>query len=188
MMMKRTSQKKALYTIIFASVFTAIIAVLTFFVKIPSHNGYVHIGDSVIYIASCILPTPFAVFCAAIGGALADTIGGYIIYIVPTLIIKALISLCFDNKGKKIVSKRNIIGLIPASIITILGYYVAEVVLVALSTSRGFSQILSNLFTSVTWISALYCIPGNITQAVASVIVFILFGIALDKIKFKDKI
>lgn len=186
--MKRTQQKNLLYTIILASIFTAIITVLTFFVKIPSHNGYVHIGDSVIFIAACVLPTPFALCCAAIGGALADTIGGYVIYIIPTLIIKALISLWFDNKGKKIVSKRNIIGLIPASIITILGYYVAEVVLVALSTSSGFSQIFRNLFTSIPWISALYCIPGNITQAVASIIVFILLGLALDKIKFKDKI
>ena len=186
--MKRNKQKNALYTIILASVFTAIITVLTFFVKIPSHNGYIHIGDSVIFIAACILPAPLAVFCAAIGGALADTIGGYVIYIIPTLIIKALISLWFDNKGRTIISKRNLLALIPASIITILGYYIAEVVLVAFSVSNGFGQVIGNLLTSVPWLSALYCIPGNITQAVASAIVFVFLGIALDKIKFKDKI
>lgn len=186
--MKRSKQKKALYTIILASVFTAIITVLTFFVKIPSHNGYIHIGDSAIFIAACLLPAPLAVFCAAIGGALADTIGGYIIYIIPTFIIKALISLCFDHKDRKIISKRNLIALIPASAITILGYYVAEVVLVTISFSNGFSQVISNLLTSVPWISALYCIPGNITQAVSSAIVFVLLGVALDKIKIKDRI
>lgn len=186
--MKRNRQKKALYTIIITSIFTAIITVLTFFIKIPSHNGYVHIGDSMIYIASCILPAPFALFSAAVGGMLADTIGGYIIYIIPTFIIKALLSVFFNNKGDKILTKRNLIALAPATLVTVFGYYIAEAVLVSFSSTGSLSQFFSYLFSPAPWVTTLYCIPGNISQAVASAVVFILLGIALDKIKIKDKI
>ncbi len=186
--MQRNNQKKTLYTIILTSIFTAIITVLTFAIKIPSHNGYVHIGDSVIYIASCILPAPFALFSAAIGGMLADTLGGFIIYMIPTFIIKALLSVFFNNKGDKILTKRNIIALIPATLVTVFGYFVAEAMLVSLSSTGSVSQFFSYLFSSAPWITVLYCIPGNVSQAVASAIVFILLGIALDKIKIKDKI
>ena len=162
--------------------------VLTFSVKIPSHNGYIHIGDSAIYIASCILPTPFALFSAAVGGMLADTLGGFIMYIIPTFIIKALLSVFFNNKGNKILTKRNIIALIPATLVTIFGYYVAEAVLVSISATNGISHLFSYLFSATPWVTALYCIPGNITQAIGSAVVFILLGIALDKIRIKDKI
>lgn len=186
--MQQKRKNYTLYILILSSIFTAIITVLTFFIKIPSHNGYIHIGDTMIYIASCILPTPFALISAALGGMLADGLGGFIIYIIPTGIIKALISVCFSSKNNKILIKRNLIALFPATLITIFGYYIAEVILVAVSSSASLDVFFDNLFSTVPWVSAVYCIPGNITQAVASGIVFILLGIALDKIKIKDKI
>ena len=186
--MKNSSQKKTIYTIVLASIFAAIITVLTFSVKIPSHNGYIHVGDAAIYLAACLLPTPYALASAAIGGMLADSLGGFIIYIIPTVIIKAVISVFFSSKGTKLLTKKNIIALLPASLVTIIGYYIAEVVLVAISLSNGFSGFVETFFSSVPWVSAVYCIPANITQAVASAIVFVLLAIALDKIKIKDKI
>lgn len=186
--MKNKRPNSYIKTIILASVFTAIITVMTFFIKIPAHNGYIHIGDAVIYIASCLLPTPFALVSAALGGMLADGLGGFIIYIIPTAIIKAMISSVFSSKGTKILTVRNMIALIPATAITILGYYVAEVILVSISVSDSFSHFYQYLFTAAPWISALYSIPGNIIQAVASAVMFILLAIALDKIKIKDKI
>ena len=186
--MNKKKQNNRLYTVVLSSVFTAIITVMTFSIKVPSHNGYIHLGDSVIYLAACLLPTPYAVICAGIGGMLADSLGGFIIYIIPTFIIKSLLALVFNSKSDKILNKRNIAALVPASIITIFGYYIAEAVIVCLSSSADTGSFFRHILSPVPWTAALYCIPGNITQAVGSAIVFILIAIALDKIRIKDKI
>ncbi len=182
--MRKNDQKLFLQKIVLASVFAAITTALTFYVKIPSHNGYIHLGDAVIFLAAALMPTPYAMVSAAIGGAFADLIGGYTIYIIPTLIIKALLVLPFSSKKSKILTKRNIIALFIAGAITVVGYYAAEVVLVAISSSGGISYLLS----PAPWSAALYCIPSNIIQAVGSAIIFIPVAIALDKIAIKGKI
>lgn len=186
--MSRKRYNKKLYNIVLTSVFTAIITVMTFYIKVPSHNGYIHLGDSVIYLAACLLPMPYAVLCASLGGMLADALGGYVIYIIPTLIIKGFLALVFNSKSDKILTKRNVIGVTIATAITIIGYYIAEVVIVSVSSAADVGIFFEKLFSPVPWSAALYCIPGNITQAVGSAVVFFLIAIALDKIKIKDKI
>ena len=186
--MQRKKQNKKLYTIVLTSVFTAVITVMTFYIKIPSHNGYIHLGDSMIYLASCLLPMPYAVICASLGGMLADTLGGYIIYIIPTLIIKGLLTLAFNHKADRILTKRNVFAVGVASVITTIGYYIAEVVLVCVSSVTNAGAFFEKFFSPVPWSAALYCIPGNIMQALGSAVVFILIAIALDKIRIKDKI
>ena len=173
--------------IVLASVLAAGVTVLTFFIKIPSHNGYIHLGDALIYLTAALLPAPIAMVCAGLGGMLADALGGYTLYIIPTLIIKALLVIPFSSKGSKIMTKRNIIALPIASLITTLGYYVAEVVLVSLS-SAGADGFMSYLLSPAPWTAVLYSVPGSIMQAVGSAVVFVPLAIALDKISIKSKI
>lgn len=182
--MNRNRQKKHLQQLTLACVFTAAVAVMTFFVKIPAHNGYIHLGDSIIYLSACLLPTPLAILCGALGGMLSDAFGGYIIYIVPTMIIKAILPLAFTRKNDRLLCKRNIVALIPASLVTIVGYYTAEVCLLSISSGNFFSYII----TSTPWITAVYSIPGNLIQAIGSAVSFIFIAMALDKIKIKDRI
>ena len=182
--MNRNGQKKYLQQMTLACVFTAAVAVMTFFIKIPSHNGYIHLGDSVIYLSACLLPTPLAMLCGALGGMFADALGGYIIYIIPTMIIKALLPLAFSRKKDKLLCKRNLVVLVPASLITIIGYYIAEACLLSISSGNFFSYII----TATPWVTAFYAIPGNIIQALGSAVAFIFIAIALDKIKIKDRI
>lgn len=150
--------------IILASVFSALICVFTAYIlHIPMGNGYIHLGDSFIYLAASILPAPYAAACAAIGGALSDTLTGYHIYILPTLIIKPLNALCFSNKGSKILNKRNLLGAVLSGIITIVGYYIVEVILYG------------------NWIAQLATIPAGLIQAIGSLIVYYIMALALDK-------
>ncbi|MBR6532067.1 MAG: TIGR04002 family protein [Clostridia bacterium] len=186
--MKRNKQQQTLKYSVLASVFATIITVLTFYIKIPSHNGYIHLGDSVIYLAAALLPAPFAMVCAGLGGMLADALGGYTLYILPTFIIKMLIALPFSSKRDRVITNRNIIALPIASAITILGYYIAEAVLVSLSATGSPEQFFSYLFSPAPWVATLYAIPGSVMQAVGSAVMFVLLGFALDKIKIKSKI
>ena len=92
--MKKESKFK-LNQVVLAALFAALTTVLTYYVKIPSVNGYMHIGDSMIYLCASILPTPLAALSAGIGAALSDAVGGYTMYIIPTFIIKALLISAF---------------------------------------------------------------------------------------------
>lgn len=175
--MKKTKAK--LRQAVLASLLTAMITVLTCYIKIPMQNGYMHIGDSIIYIAACLLPAPLAVFCGAVGGALSDIVGGYTIYALPSLIIKALIVLPFDRKKTQILSKRNILACLLGAVITVVGYYLTEVIIVASA---------ENILSPVPWTTALPTVPGNLIQAVVSTGIFSAVAIALDKASIKQKI
>ena len=160
---------KPIKPLIISALFTAMTIVLTSFAKIPVGNGYIHIGDSMIYLAACILHFPYAIFTAAIGGALSDTLAGYAIYIIPTFIIKALITLPYTPKNDTILTRRNALMTIPAGAITVIGYFIAGLILYG-------------------WPGAVAELLGNIIQAVGSAVIFLLLAAALDKIKFKQTI
>ena len=77
------------------ALFAALICVTTayiFHIPFGVNGGYVHIGDSLIYLAAAFLPTPYAMFAGAIGGAMADILTAPV-YAPATFIIKMLISL-----------------------------------------------------------------------------------------------
>jgi len=79
---------------IFTALMTALVFVLTFSIKIPVPytSGYIHLGDSMIYLSSIILGPIWGAFASGVGSMLADIAGGYVHYALPTLIIKALMA------------------------------------------------------------------------------------------------
>lgn len=138
----KTHTEKTLKLLVLSAMFAAMTTVLTFFIKIPTAGGgYIHLGDAVIYLAACFLPTPYAMLSAGVGGALSDLFGGYFVYLFPTFLIKALIALPFSRKAEKILTSRNACMVLPAGVITVAGYYLTKVFLLAFdqaTTSQGF--------------------------------------------------
>ena len=71
---KTTSPQKLIYMTTTA-LFAALICVTTayiFHIPFGTNGGYVHIGDTLIYLAAAILPAPYAMIAGALGGAFAD--------------------------------------------------------------------------------------------------------------------
>lgn len=161
--MKNKTNTKALAV---SGLFCALIYVATM-ISIPMGTGYIHVGDAFIYIASCILPFPLCAFAAAVGGALSDLTLGYAVYAIPTFIIKFLNSLCIYIvclNSKKLT--RDISGAVLSGLVTTTGYYLAAVILFG-----GF-------------VAQLHTIPGNILQATASGVIFILLkNVIIKKLK-----
>ena len=153
-----------------ASLFSALVFVVTAYLHIPTANGYIHVGDGFIYLGACLLPWPYAMAVGAVGTLLADCLTGFALWAPGSLVIKALTALLFTNKSRKILSLRNVLALLPAAALCAGGYYLYE------------ALIYSN------FISPLSGIPASITQSVASAVVFILAGAAVDKMRFKSKL
>ncbi|NLJ31105.1 MAG: TIGR04002 family protein [Clostridiales bacterium] len=157
---------------VLAAMFAALIFVVTAYVlhiPTPATGGYIHLGDSILYLAAAILPAPFAVAAGGIGEALSDAMTGSVAYALPTLVIKSAMVLCFSAAADKIITKRNIAAAFFAGIICVSGYYLTEA------------------FFYHSFVSPLVEIPANLVQAGASAAIFLLLGGALDGIRLKNR-
>jgi uncharacterized membrane protein len=92
--------KKRLKTLCLSGIFTALVFIFTAFLHIPSHTGYTHVGDALIYLAACLLPLPYALFVGTVGAALADLLTGFALWAPASLLIKGLAVLFFNRKGR----------------------------------------------------------------------------------------
>ncbi|MDC7287002.1 TIGR04002 family protein [Blautia schinkii] len=155
-------------TAVFAALTTLMTAYI-FHIPIGMNGGYVHLGDAMIYLAAAILPMPYACAAGAIGGGLADLLTAPV-WAPATVVIKMLICLPFSSKGGKLVTKRNVLASFAAFWLSALGYYVAEGIMF------GFKAAF---FTSL---------GGSVIQSGGSALVFVVVGMALDRIGFKANI
>lgn len=160
------------------AMFAALVNVTTAFIKIPTPLGYSHAGDSMIYLGASILPAPFGIIAASIGGALADLLSGYAHWAIPTAIIKAFNALPFiicgiilKKKGKndKIINIPNLIMIIPTTMVTVGGYFIAN------GLMYGWAAAIGEL--SLWWL-----------QPSVGAILYVTLGLGLDAIKFKQKV
>ena len=90
---------KNLKKITVTGLFSAMIFVLTMFVKVTVPSGYVHLGDAMIYICAVLLGSPWALIAGALGEGLADVAGGFAAYAPATVIIKIIIAFLFGFAG-----------------------------------------------------------------------------------------
>ena len=81
--------------IVLTGLMTALVFLLTFLVKIPIPftSGYIHLGDSMIFLSVLAVGPFYGAFAAGMGSMLSDLLGGYAQYALPTLIIKSLMAL-----------------------------------------------------------------------------------------------
>lgn len=156
--------------LVLAAFFAAIIFLGTFIIKIPIPNGYIHFGDGFIYVAAALLPLPYAMAAAAIGGLLADLIAGFAAYAPFTAAVKLLIALAVGLivrrnalvnrwRGKE-AGAGGVVPLIIASIaggvVNIAGYFATDCIL------YGFAAAVSAL-------------PLNCLQSAFGIAVFFVF-------------
>ena len=122
---------KPIFNMVLAALFAALISVFIAFlfhipIKIGANSAYLHFGDMFIFLAASLLPTPYAIAAAGIGGGLGDLFCGGAEWIPFTIVIKILVALCFTAKKDKILCTRNVIAPVFVLLITVGGYYVAE--------------------------------------------------------------
>lgn len=165
-------KRKYLQLSVTAALFAALILIFTAYighVPMPGTGGYLHFGDALIFLAACLLPKPYAVAAAVLGGGLADLLT-FPAYTIPTVLIKACVALCFSAGKGKLFCARNVLALLPAAVITLGGYFLAEGLLYG-------------------WqVALLQSLTGNLLQCVGSAAAFIPLALALDKIGLKNKL
>lgn len=162
------SNQKKLRLLTVTAMFAAAITVTTAYllhIPIPT-GGYVHLGDALIYLAACLLPVPYAAAAAAVGAGLADLLTTPM-WVLPTLVIKALIVLPFTSRGERILCRRNVTAVFIAGVFSPAAYALAGCVLTGTLTSFV-PQFL-----------------GTLVQGIGSGALFLVIAPAMDTVKLK---
>ena len=177
--MEKTAKNNKVKRVCITGLMAALVCVATAFIKMPTgiNSGYLHFGDSMIYIAACVLPLPYACAAAAVGGFVADMLAGAAMWAPFTAVIKALNALPFalvytlrkTQSPQKILNKTTAFMPIVSGLITIFGYFLVEGLL-------------------YTFPSAAVSMLASLVQATGSAVIYYIFAAALDKLDFKKRI
>ena len=150
--------------LVLAAFFSAIIFLGVYLIKIPIPNGYIHFGDGFIYVAAALLPMPFAMAAAAIGGLLADILAGYAVYAPFTAIVKLLMAVVVSalvhrasvKSGNLMNIPRLAVASVLGGVVNTAGYFITDCILYDMA-------------------GALAAAPMNAVQSVFGIAVFFVF-------------
>ncbi len=136
----------------------AMMAAITFvgiyIVKIPVPNGYVHIGDCMVFLSVLLLGAKKGALAGGIGAAMSDLLAGYAHWVFPTFIIKFIMAFLMGMFVEKWMPRAKwnwLIGTIVGGMVQVVLYFVADTVM--FGVAMGIVDI-----------------PGNIIQTVAGII------------------
>lgn len=163
--------RKKLYLLTVTAAFAAAITVTTAYllhIPIPT-GGYIHLGDTLIYLGACLLPLPWAAAAAAIGAGLADLLTAPI-WVLPTLVIKAILVLFFTSREERILCRRNITAVFLAGLFSPAAYALAGCALTG-TLASFVPQFL-----------------GTLVQGIGSGALFLVIAPALDTVKLKSHV
>lgn len=127
----------------------ALVCVATSFFKlpVPVTQGYIHLGDAFVLVSAAILG-PMGVVAAALGSMLADLLGGYFQYLLPTFVIKGLVALvaCAGLRRKLPIWVEWLV-LVAAEAVMVLGYFLAESLMYGAAAAAG--AVLPNVVQGI---------------------------------------
>lgn len=143
---------KRIIHLAYGGMMAALVFVATSFLKIPVSvtQGYIHLGDGFILLGAALLGAP-AIAAAAIGSMLADLLGGYTMYILPTFLIKGAVGLvavyAFARQRSFPVT---LIWLVLAEAVMVAGYFLVEWLVLGYGLAAALGAVGPNIVQGVS--------------------------------------
>lgn len=147
------------HKIVMAGVMAALVTAGTMLVQIPTPTkGYIHIGDSLVYLAGILLGPVFGGAASAIGSMMADLLSGYAVYAPATFVIKGLdaivigviyMMLTRKNSSFAMKSVAYCIGFLAGGVVMVGGYYLYEAFLNSGNFAAAAPGIIPNIIQAV---------------------------------------
>lgn len=160
--------------LVLSGLMAALVTVGTMIIQIPTPTkGYIHIGDSMVYLSGIVLGPAVGSLAAAIGSMFADLFSGYGIYAPATFVIKGLDAFVVGYIYHKMIGEH-------ASMTKKLTSFSIAVLLGGAIMVGGYFAYESILYG---FAAAAPGIVGNITQAVGGGILAAPLLLAFDKTK-----
>lgn len=124
--------------LVLTALMTSLVLVTTMTIKIPSPftQGYVHLGDTMIFLSVLMLGKNRGAVASGVGSRLADILGGYTAYAPRTLVIKFFMAYIMgrfaDFSAAKTVRKKHaasaaeVMGMVLGGTWMVLGYALTD--------------------------------------------------------------
>lgn len=176
--------------LVLTALMMGLVCLATFALKVPNPltQGYVHLGDTFIFMSVLVLGKKNGAIASSVGAALADIFGGYVIFAVGTFIAKGLMAFIMgefmergrlheDRLAEEAASRgdtwkpRLILSLAPYELLAMILGGLTEVVVYIFVNAIVYGNM------AVGFVS----VPGNIGQFICSMIVAVLLTHALLK-------
>lgn len=154
------------------AIMASLVFIATYLIKIPSLNGYTHIGDSMVILSAFILCKKKGALAAGLGAALCDLLSGYMQYIFPTFFIKAIMVLIICTVVQSLINKTKfawIISCILGCTFQVFGYALFETML------YGFPAAIAS-------------IPSNIIQSIVGIVIALVLATTFEKANVFSKL
>ncbi len=147
------------------ALFMALVCIATLFFKISIPLGYAHLGNGFILFGAFVMGNPAAILIGGVGSAMADLLGGYAEWILPTLVIKSFMGYVIAKvaDSHKLYGIRTAIASVLGIVVMVVGYFIAGSVLYG-SIPAGAAQI-----------------PGLVSEGIVGIILFYVMASAVYK-------
>lgn len=155
--------------IVLNGLMVAIVCLATMIIQIPVPltEGYVNIGDSIIFISSILFGPITGMISGGVGSCLSDILTGYSHWALFTLLIKGLEGYIVGFIVRKNVTLiKNILATLIGTFIMVIGY------------------LLAGSFLQGSFIVSLSSIPSNLLQGIISMLIGIPIASYLLNIKY----
>ncbi len=173
--------------LVLAGLMTALVYIATALLpRIPipfTQGGYIHLGDSMIFVAAILLGWKYGAFVGGVGSALADLLSGYAIWAFPTLIIKALMGgivgfMAHESKNTTVKNTKSILSIIVSGGWILLGFYLNNILRTVFSDTTLANTLIEELQLNSQ--EALNTLTSGVqTTLIATVIIIPLLIIGL---------
>lgn len=171
-------------TLVAAALMTAFTCIATMVIQIPTPTlGYIHPGDCLVLLCGVILGPGLGALAAGIGSMFADLLSGYVVYAIPTLIIKGLtacIAGFIFSKMYNHFKKNQYISFLLAGILAeinmIIGYFIHAFIQ---------AMMLADVYTNETFAAALTNAASGIFTNTIQGTTGVVLGLALIPLLLK---
>lgn len=149
------------------------VATMAIRVPVPATQGYINMGDSMVYVSALLFGPAAGAIAGGVGSALADLLAGYGQFAPYTLVIKGVEGLLVGLIAWRVLRRDIaagpwIAGAVGAALVggavMVAGYYLAEAYLLGVGPAAAAAEV-----------------PGNILQVAGGLIVAVPAGILLRR-------
>jgi uncharacterized membrane protein len=126
-------------TMAMAAVMAALVCVTTMLIQvpIPATEGFFNIGDAMIMVAALTGGPIVGAFAGGVGSSLADLLGGWYVWVIPTLLIKGtegFLAGWMLRRGQPNV-QHVVLAWIVGGLAMVFGYFIVQIYLYGFSAA-----------------------------------------------------
>ena len=131
-----------------SGVMAALVCVATYLIKIPvpATEGFINIGDSMIFVSSLLFGSVIGGFAGGVGSAFADIISGYGYFAPLTFIVKGIEGVLVGKISNGKSWNRDILAVFIGGIVMVLGYFLGETFTMGISIPAALIEVPGNIF------------------------------------------